>query len=800
MTVSLLCCCAAVLGTAAVSCSAAVVYPAAGACGESQGRELSFDRCAKVGEGFVREGAEIVCDNGSDATVHRGANWVVKLNQSAALPFTVTAESRALTASPESSTGYSLYLDITYTDDSKLYGQIARFEHAPAKGWQKKTVAIVPDKPVKHVSCYLLYRNVPGGARFRAPRLVERSGSDLTYYDTCCVVRPKGRNLDRPAFLLRDVAATRGFVSVEAGGEAEGISLDVKEETRGGATFFDVTARELKGRDRAVTLVYALPVPEGASASWQANPRLAVPFEAANGGQLRMTTPVGAGEGQLSRWPFGAVTAGGKGMALGIDCSAPAIFRATAHTLMRQLFIAFDLGFAKEHPTAHFRFVRFQFPAEHGFRGALASYNALFPEFAKVRLRRHGLWMAFHKISSVEGWEDFGFAVKEGINEQEWDDAHGITTFRYTEPCTWWMPMPGTAGSYTLADAFMEGDRRAANGEAFARAWRSSAMRDAQGTVIGQVRDTPWCKGVVWSLSPLPALPNGDFAHNFNAAEWSRRYDGKTLPQGVDGEYIDSAECGIPPPLDFNRAHFAYSDTPLAFDPETKAPGVAKCLAIYEYVRAAANRCHSIGRYLMGNCIPLRWPWLVPYSDFGGQETRWIHHKTAQWTPMEDDELLYRRAMSGGKPYCFLMNADFDRFPHELVEKYMQRSLAYGLFACFFSPNASNGHYFSRPELYNRDRNLFRKYVPLCRLVSEAGWRPVNTLAVSDSAGVFAEQFGDRYLTVFNPEARPQEVRLRSLRGAKRAKELVAGGEWRFTGGLATTTIPPETVRLLDFK
>ena len=47
-----------------------------------------------------------------------------------------------------------------------------------------------------------------------------------------------------------------------------------------------------------------------------------------------------------------------------------------------------------------------------------------------------------------------------------------------------------------------------------------------------------------------------------------------------------------------------------------------------------------------------------------------------------------------------------------------------GCFPGFFSHNASQGHYFTRPELYDRDRPLFKKYVPLCKLVAEAGWRP----------------------------------------------------------------------------
>ena len=65
------------------------------------------------------------------------------------------------------------------------------------------------------------------------------------------------------------------------------------------------------------------------------------------------------------------------------------------------------------------------------------------------------------KISQVEGWQDFGFRFKEGNDETEWDDAHDIITFRYTEPMTWWMPMPKDLPR-TLEAALAEANRLAA--------------------------------------------------------------------------------------------------------------------------------------------------------------------------------------------------------------------------------------------------------------------------------------------------------------------------------------------------
>jgi hypothetical protein len=145
---------------------------------------------------------------------------------------------------------------------------------------------------------------------------------------------------------------------------------------------------------------------------------------------------------------------------------------------------------------------------------------------------------------------------------------------------------------------------------------------------------------------------------------------------------------------------------------------------------------------------------------------------------MSDDDLFYRRALCKGKPYCFLMNTDFDRFSPALVEKYMKRALAYGFFPSFFSQNAAEGHYFTRPELYDRDRPLFRKYLPLCKVVAQAGWEPITQARSSDEL-VHLERFGDgpsRYLTVYNDSRQRRTATITLEQAAPQtSRELVNG-------------------------
>ncbi len=116
--------------------------------------------------------------------------------------------------------------------------------------------------------------------------------------------------------------------------------------------------------------------------------------------------------------------------------------------------------------------------------------------------------------------------------------------------------------------------------------------------------------------------------------------------------------------------------------------------------------------------------------------------------------------MSGAKPYVLLMNTDYDVFKPEWVERYFQQALFYGMWPSMFSHNASENPYWRNPKWYNRDRPLFKRYIPLIKLVAEAGWQPV-TLAKCDNAHIQVERFGPDsagrvFLTLFNSEKESQ--------------------------------------------
>lgn len=761
-------------------------------------RVLGLDAARPYERGFTRDGDEIVVDNGDDAARRAGAVWSLALNQTEARPFTVRTEARCERGPGGTRTrAFSLYVDLVYMDGDHLWGQTADFAPDPQRGWRAGTVTVIPAKPVRSASVYCLYRGLPGRVRFRAPAVRIREQADLALFDAQPVALG---DLPRheAGFLVRDVQrADDGYAPIPVGGEAKGVRLSVVETPAADGATYRVTVEDRTGRDRALTLVYAWPLPAG-DLVFEEDPRTAVPL-ADNAPQRSDAQAMGCGAGGLNRWPFGAISVGGRGFALGIDTAHPAYFRTAVHPRTRLLFIAFDLGLAPEKRTAAFAFRRFTFTG--GFRGALAAYAAREPDAFKTRVPEQGIWMPFRAIKSVENWQDFGFKFKEGNDETAWDDAHGIFTFRYTEPTTWWLSMDKAHGTnrFTMADCLAKVESLAAKGDPRARAWRGSVMRDEDGARVGRVMDTPWCRGAIWLLSPLPDIAGiCEYKVKNTEADFAKFY-AKPFPVGQDGEYIDSAEGYLTPTLDFNRTVFAASDTPLVFSSdEDHRPALFKGLSMYEYVRRTAARVWPRGRFVMANGVPGRWPWLPAYVDVGGTETQWIDEE-GRWRPESHRSLLYKRALSMGKPYCYLQNVDFEKFAYADMENFMRHCVAYGLFPGCFSHNASEGHYFTRPEVYNRDRPLFKKYVPLCKMLSEAGWRPVNTLVASTDARVFVEQFGARYVTVFNSARATVKVRLTAKAGA-RASEYVEGGEVSFADGVATLELAPDAVRVLDFN
>ncbi len=750
-------------------------------------------------KGFAREGGGMVCDNGPAGDASRGASQTIVLNQKVAAPIVAGASSRCENVGGSRNGDYSIYLDLVYMDGDHLWGRTGNFD-VGTHDWQRQEVRIMPEKPVKSVSVNLLLRKHGGKAVFKDAMLqqLEVPASAGLLDGLVTLADPVAGKVESGLF-VRDVGADGDFVKASAVGPAnlgqfEAMGLNLRMQAMDG-NITEIQVADSSGKDRALTLVYTMPAP---ATRHLVDPRRDEPISGSR--EYRRLDH----SGRISRLPIAAVADDRQGRAIGIDMAHPAIFRVGYAGATRELYIAYDLALCREKPSTSVYFYTLQFDAKLGLRSAIDQiYNAkAFREQFENRFKRLGLWMPFHAISKVKGWEDFGFAFKEGNDEVAWDDAHDIITFRYTEPMTWWMTMPkGMPRTFDAALAHAKALAEKNNPQA--RALFTSGFKDARGQPIIRLRDEPWCDGGVWSMNSLPGIAgeSTDFKNKWNPQLKEKLY-GAGAKGTLDGEYVDSIEGWVTDDLDFDRTHFAGATTPLTFDPATRQPAIHKGLIVFEYTRALRNDLKPMGKFTMGNGAGSRFCWLVPLVDVNGTETNW--NRNGKWSPMSDAELMTIRWLTGAKPYCFLMNTNFDQFGPALVEKYMKRALAYGMFPGFFSPDASRGHYFSRAELYDRDRPLFKKYVPLCRQIAEAGWQPI-ALARSSDEKVYVERWGKtgatQYLTVFNDSDQSRTIAL-TLEGLKAstARELIGDRAIQFTGGRAEIRIEAEDVQVLRLE
>jgi len=736
-----------------------------------------------------REGVA-ACDNGADAKAVRGTWQEVRLNQTEPRPIVARAWSRAEGVGGSPDGDYSLYLDLFYRDGGHEWGLTAPFRTG-THGWERGDVEFVPSKPVDRVNFHLLLRRHSGKAWFKDPQLGEvRLPGQACWFDGVPVIQP-GAPVE--GFSVRDVAASSDFTGFDRN-RALGLNLEVKRTRAGSITWFRGRVEDTTGKDRAVTLVYTVPGPPG-PVRWLDNSRGETPAVAPAEYADTVHTRAGA-TGALSRFPLAAVAGPGAGHAIALDMGFPAVFRVGFSAGTGELYIAYDLGLATGKRSAEFRFCTMDFDPAGGFRAALAGLYSAFPEYFRCRIPSQGLWMPFNKISEVEGWQDFGFRFKEGNDEAPWDDAHGILTFRYTEPMTWWMAMP-KGMPRTIEAATAEARRLAAAGDPSARALLASGYHDDRGSFAAKLLDTPWTDGAVWSMNSSPGVHGEvtDFGNKWNDRLRDELY-GPGRKGDLDGEYVDSSEGYVTDELDYRRDHFATARTTLTFARESRRPAVYRWLIAWEYVKQIADDVHALGRFSMANGTPGQVCWLAPWLDVMGTETDW--NGDGAWQPMPDAELLHRRALCGPKPYCFLMNTDFTRFPHELVAKYMKRCLAYGMFPGFFSHNAADSTYFSQPALYNRDRPLFKKFVPLCKLVAEAGWDPL-TRGRSNDPEIRVESFGRKYLTVFNDSTGRKHATVILDEPVDRpTRDLVTGTALAWKAGKLDLDLAPEDVAVVE--
>ncbi|MHB1459744.1 MAG: hypothetical protein ACYC1M_00470 [Armatimonadota bacterium] len=787
-----------------------------------------------------------------------GGRQTINLNQSKALPITVSGWSRCENVIGNPNPDYSIYLDIQCVDGTWMWGQSRSFATGSAD-WNKVSYTIPSAKPIKTITVYCLFRNRPGKVWFddivveqlaasqgatifqaqsvqwpsqkhsqtSTMKIVTKNGLGMTLDGTSVASLAWGRRKlscdGASGFLVRDAKQGTGyfgFSNVKSRNSAlaavcSDLALRLDARLQAESSFIRVSGKiaDTSGKDRAVNLIFTIPV-DASGWSWWDDVRRSrsIPTKGADQQGLEfinaMAIPCGS-TGYASLYPIGAIAGPTDGLSLGIDMGKPAVFRVFYNPSARQLVISYDFGLIPDSlrspGSAEFSFVLYRFDPKWGFRQAWYDYAQIYTDYFKVRSTQNGLWMPFGDISRIEGWQDFGFRYHEGLDNVPFDRANDILSFRYSQPSAWSMAMPpGTNRSVARVKAELERVAAEDTGTtgSMAKAVKNSVMYGISGDPGYTVEKTAWNDGVIWSMNPSPHIPG---LPNDGSVIWNQQIldsDYTGVKNSRAGEYLDSLEGYYTTDLDYRREHMRYAVAPLSFDTQGN-PVIFKGLAISELVSSMADDLHKSGKLLFANSVPIKFTYLCPWLDIMGIETNWL--SDGQFKPDSDEQMSLRRSMSYGKPYLLLMNTQFNEFDTDMVEKYIKRCAFYGIMPGMFSHNASDQPYFNNPAWYNRDRHLFKKYIPLIKRISEAGWTPL-TYARSAYSAVLLERYGQHYLTIMNDSSVSQTAKVTidtarlGLRSAFTAKDLMNGREIMATASSFDVHLASGGVMLVDLK
>jgi hypothetical protein len=526
------------------------------------------------------------------------------------------------------------------------------------------------------------------------------------------------------------------------------------------AIFCEGILRDTSGSDRAVVLSFALPL-DATNWQWWDNLRVVRRVDPKTATFYAATIRYGT-RGEHSLYPFCALNTDDAGIALGIPLDLPVIHRFVYDAAQKQLRVEWDFGLSpdggtrdkghgtgqRQTSTAIFRFAIYALDEpKWGMRAAADKFYRLFPESFRVRVKRFGIWMPFTDIAKIADFEDFSFAYHEGAQNPDFNRKHGIYNFRYEEPWSAWFYLPPDAPTDLNLEQLFAYPQKREQHPNLAEIVKACGVQDEQGRFSLRAQKTDpvhWAGGQTlynFLVNADPDIGRGEGRETRDGVTKAAVMD-KTLQTvltdaRLDGIYFDGFGEWVSPNENYRRDHWRVADFPLTFSWRTKRPTQLAAFGIYEYLAYAAEQLHAAGKLVMANGFGYGFPFHAHWVDVGGNEIR--------WTRQRDDFAFfdYRRVLAYRKPFLPLNNEFFDReFTGEIAEEYFRWALFYGFLpSCFAPGEGAFGNYWNTPEFHNRDRHLFRRYVPLIVRLCEAGWEPV-THAWSDNERVLVERFG----------------------------------------------------------
>jgi len=340
----------------------------------------------RIAPGEGRQGSQALACEAADTTDWLGASQTLTLNRTNIVPLVVRGWSRAEAVSGSADNDYSLYVDILYADGTPLWGRTGQFRTG-THDWELREFAILPEKPVRSLTLYCLFRGHAGKVWFDDIHLAEQQAPDgavmfqgvpmelvvspspppsdpvsyatqdglrLTLDDlraTGLAVAGRERATSAPSgFLAWDVARRTDVHPFVRGACPElGLQLQTTVTPHADHLAFEGRVSSTNNHDRSILLAFALPL-DGTGWNWHDDLRGYRQIDPA-GGEYQNVVPAGCGTtGSLSAYPLACIEDGRTGLALALDMGRPAQWRLVYHAGPRQFPIGSSRAGASGRP------------------------------------------------------------------------------------------------------------------------------------------------------------------------------------------------------------------------------------------------------------------------------------------------------------------------------------------------------------------------------------------------------------------------------------------------------------------
>lgn len=545
------------------------------------------------------------------------------------------------------------------------------------------------------------------------------------------------------------------------------------------------TVTDKSGEERALDISFSLPVVEiGSLCELGLNERIPIVDESVPVGLYKVHLTRGLGPenstrltGAVAGYPFAVISnlSLKTGVTIAVPPNAPVAFDGgTAGGL---LYMTVKVGTSPAYKTPNvtrFQMIVFTHEPQWGFRSMLERYYAFFPEYFQSRVPRHGLGTMYVNEHDPNPADHAFYVIDEPAtrarNADEYERLGNLPYIRkfniLSFPYTIWGQRQIFIKNKPLVSDTKEIMRELESWEpdipmyyaGTLPALNYSSPEEHKELIKASVLHGPDEEPVVvprvyWHRNALTFVtnPDPDLYHDKNVTTVAKfhfkylKHLYEEIPD-IAGTFHDS-HYGWGLYFNFRREHFKYADVPLSYHPVSKEVCLYNKLSLVESLEAFHETFPDkfiFGNGLRPNHIFNTYAMDVVAVELRGVET--LHHPyRAAW---------YRIA-SGQKPVLGWTYRNWDQ--PEYVEELWQRCLLYGYAASargvLTQPiDFDIGQERVKPDLEDAAR---RKYVPVLKKISEAGWQPVTHAWTNNPVDVSIERFGPdthgrMFLSIFN--------------------------------------------------